>query len=139
MSTAIKRCEGKAKSWRSYRVLRLSGGEKCRLFLARSFDDGDPLHGFEEPEREDIRLSDQRHVLFVVDHIHIGNRRGEKLPAVGTVESGNAMKNRCASSLHFSPRGEVKWVRGPPGRGASRLVRAGVLDSTSSTASKRNK
>ena len=25
-----------------------------------------------------------------------------------------------ASSLHFSPRGEAKWVRGPTGRGASR-------------------
>ena len=30
-STASKRCEGKAKSWRSYRVLRPSGGEKGRL------------------------------------------------------------------------------------------------------------
>ena len=41
-------------------------------------------------------------------------------------------------SLHFSPRGEAKWVRGPPGRGARRLARAGVLDGTLSTASKRN-
>ena len=40
--------------------------------------------------------------------------------------------------LHFSPRGEAKCVRGPSGRGASRLARAGVLVSTSSTASKRN-
>ena len=40
--------------------------------------------------------------------------------------------------LHFSPRGEAKWVRGPSGRGASRLARTGVLDSTLSTASKRN-
>ena len=32
------------------------------------------------------------------------------------------------SSLHFSPRGEAKWVRGPSGRGASRLARAGVLE-----------
>ena len=31
LSTASKRCEGKAKSWRSYRVLRPSAGEKCRL------------------------------------------------------------------------------------------------------------
>ena len=31
-------------------------------------------------------------------------------------------------SLHFSPRGEAKWVRGPSGRGASRLARAGVLE-----------
>ena len=38
-------------------------------------------------------------------------------------------------SLHFSPRGEAKWVRGPSGlgasraeeKGASRLARAGVL------------
>ena len=48
--------------------------------------------------------------------------------------------------LHFSPRGEAKWVRGPSGlgasraeeKGASRLARAGVLESTLSTASKRN-
>ncbi len=33
-----------------------------------------------------------------------------------------------AFNLHFSPRGEVKWVRGPSGRGASRLARAGVLE-----------
>ena len=32
------------------------------------------------------------------------------------------------ASLHFSPRGEAKWVRGPSGRGASRLARAGVLE-----------
>ena len=32
------------------------------------------------------------------------------------------------TSLHFSPRGEVKCVRGPSGRGASRLARAGVLE-----------
>ena len=38
----------------------------------------------------------------------------------------------------FSPRGEAKCVRGPSGRGASRWARSGVLDSTSSTASKRN-
>ena len=30
------------------------------------------------------------------------------------------------TSLHFSPRGEAKCVRGPSGRGASRLARAGV-------------
>ncbi len=41
-------------------------------------------------------------------------------------------------SLHFSPSGEAECVRGPAGRGASRLARAGVLDSTLSTASKRN-
>ena len=32
------------------------------------------------------------------------------------------------ASLHFSPRGEAKWVRGPSGRGARRLARAGVLE-----------
>ena len=32
------------------------------------------------------------------------------------------------TGLHFSPRGEVKCVRGPSGRGASRLARAGVLE-----------
>ena len=42
------------------------------------------------------------------------------------------------ASLYFSPRGKAEWVRGPSGRGASCLARAGVLDSTLSTASKRN-
>ena len=43
---------------------------------------------------------------------------------------------KAAPDLHFSPSGEAKCVRGPSGRGASRLARAG--DSTSSTASQRN-
>ncbi len=50
------------------------------------------------------------------------------------------------ASLLFSPHGEAKCVRGPSGlgasraeeKGASRLARAGVLDRTLSTASKRN-
>ena len=33
-----------------------------------------------------------------------------------------------ALSLLFSPRGETKCVRGPSGRGARRLARAGVLE-----------
>ena len=32
------------------------------------------------------------------------------------------------TSLHVSPRGEAKCVRGPSGRGARRLARAGVLE-----------
>ena len=39
---------------------------------------------------------------------------------------------------HFSSRGEAKCVRGASVRGARRLTSAGVLDSTLSTASKRN-
>ena len=34
----------------------------------------------------------------------------------------------AVASLHFSPRGEAKCVRGPSGRDASRLARAGVLE-----------
>ncbi len=37
-------------------------------------------------------------------------------------------ETRDTASLHFSPRGEVKCVRGPSGQGASRLARAGVLE-----------
>ena len=37
------------------------------------------------------------------------------------------MKILSGASLHVSPRGEAKCVRGPSGRGASRLARAGVL------------
>ena len=46
------------------------------------------------------------------------------------------LPHRATSRLY--PRGVVKCVKGPSGRAASRLARAGVLDPTSSTASKRN-
>ena len=39
-STASKRCEGKAKSWRSYCVLRPSGDEECRLGPSGFRNDG---------------------------------------------------------------------------------------------------
>ena len=42
--------------------------------------------------------------------------------------NGAAPGGRDAASLHCSPRGEAKCVRGPLGRGASRLARAGVLE-----------
>ena len=38
------------------------------------------------------------------------------------------LKILFGASLHVSPRGEAKCVRGPSGRGASRLARAGVLE-----------
>ncbi len=38
------------------------------------------------------------------------------------------MKILFGASLHVSPRGEAKCVRGPSGRGARRLARAGVLE-----------
>ena len=41
---------------------------------------------------------------------------------------GACSEKQAQTSLHFSPRGEAKWVRGPSGRGASRLARAGVLE-----------
>ena len=41
-------------------------------------------------------------------------------------QPGRCRKNRTSASLHFSPRGEAKGVRGPSGRGASRLAPAGV-------------
>ena len=43
-------------------------------------------------------------------------------------QTGNILYYVDRSSLHFSPRGEAKWVRGLSGRGASRLARAGVLE-----------
>ena len=39
---------------------------------------------------------------------------------------------------HFSSDGEAKCMRAPSARGERRLARGGVLDSTVSTASKRN-
>ena len=69
--------------------------------------------------------------------------RGHPGPVVAAVRilrrrSSAAESSRRGASLHVSPRGEAKCVRGASGRGASCLARAGVLDSTLSTASKRN-
>ena len=64
--------------------------------------------------------------------------------ATGSPRTGGRHRGRpCPGSqvvlsLHVSSRCEAKRVRGPSGRGARRLARAGVLESTSSTASKRN-
>ena len=63
---------------------------------------------------------------------------GWRLDAVDMVCRSLYFTREYLPGLHFSPRGEAKCVRGPSGRGASRLARAGVLDSTLSTASKRN-
>ena len=42
--------------------------------------------------------------------------------------SARRKNNAAKASLHFSPPGEAKWVRGLSGRGARRLARAGVLE-----------
>ena len=42
--------------------------------------------------------------------------------------SDRAGMRPLSPNLLFSSRGEAKWVRGPSGRGASRLARAGVLE-----------
>ena len=57
-------------------------------------------------------------------------------PVAGGLRKG--LRRDRGFNLRFSPRGEAKCVRGPSGRGARRLARAGVLVSTLSTASKRN-
>ena len=53
--------------------------------------------------------------------------RGINLEIPGIANPGGRYRSLTAS-LHFSPRGEAKWVRGPSGRGARRLARAGVLE-----------
>ena len=73
-------------------------------------------------------------------------RKGNVLDCANESTLYMTMTPDRTASLHFSPRGEAKCVRGPSGlgasraeeKGASRLARAGVLDSTLSTASKRN-
>ena len=60
-----------------------------------------------------------------------------KRNALGCANRGT-FSAALTAGLLFSPPGEAKCVRGPSGRGEHRLARAGVLDSTSSTASKRN-
>ena len=55
----------------------------------------------------------------------------------GQIQGLVSIRERPASPL-FSPNGEVKCMRGASVRGARRLTSAGVLDSTLSTASKRN-
>ena len=61
-----------------------------------------------------------------------------RAPGQSLLACGIEMKERCGKipSLHFSPRGDAKWVRGPSGlgasraeeKGASRLARAGLLE-----------
>ena len=51
-----------------------------------------------------------------------------EIKLAGDQWSIDALYFRRLASLHFSPRGEAKCVRGPSGRGASRLARAGVLE-----------
>ena len=53
--------------------------------------------------------------------------RGGPRPTTGGTRRAYKKISRCGS-LHISPRGEAKCVRGPSGRGESRLARAGVLE-----------
>ena len=53
--------------------------------------------------------------------------RGGPHPTTGGTRRAYKKISRCGS-LHISPRGEAKCVRGPSGRGESRLARAGVLE-----------
>ncbi len=53
--------------------------------------------------------------------------RGGPRPTTGGTRRAYKKISRCAS-LHVSPRGEAKCVRGPSGRGVRRLARAGVLE-----------
>ena len=55
-----------------------------------------------------------------------GSFRRSHQPVVKVLRAASGDGRRC--SLHVSPRGEAKCVRGPSGRGASRLARAGVLE-----------
>ena len=43
-----------------------------------------------------------------------------------SVSQSRDLPSRAVISLHFSPRGEVKCVRGPSGRGSCSLARTGV-------------
>ena len=74
---------------------------------------------------------DQRETLCMLTLIHprCAFTRPPYFQAHLVLETSPLSGSSCIS-LHFSPRGEAKWVRGPSGRGASRLARAGVLDST---------
>ncbi len=62
-----------------------------------------------------------------------GNRAGKAFTNHETRDKNHGLyafhqTRDTAFNLHFSPRGEAKCVRGPSGRGASRLARAGVLE-----------
>ena len=50
---------------------------------------------------------------------------GQKFDRLSRAPQGDGVGG---ASLYFSPRGEAKCMRGPSGRGASRLARAGVLE-----------
>ena len=49
-------------------------------------------------------------------------------PLCGGQDRFHVVERSLGVNLPFSPRGEVKCVRGPSGRGARRLARAGELE-----------
>ena len=63
-----------------------------------------------------------------------GDVEGEPSEMLAASVAGRAAHGLKATSLHFSPRGERKRVRGLSARGARRSARTGVLDGTSSEA-----
>ena len=59
-------------------------------------------------------LSEQRNTLLKI----AGKNRGHSGLMV-SCSNDQCQEDRGSLSLHFSPRGEAKCVRGPPGRGVS--------------------
>ena len=77
---------------------------------------------------ESVRIVIARALVMVVDLTCESEDVGGPLTRPGTqLRFGIFQSESLGSNLDFSPRGEAKRVRGPSGRGASRLARANVL------------
>ena len=92
-----------------YRVLRPTCGEKCRLAPV--------IRRINKP------IGQQRREWLAAGMCK--DCGGDPSPAGSKLCKGQKL---IKERLHFSSRGEAKWVRGPSGRGARRLARAGVLE-----------
>ena len=81
------------------------------------------------PKKDSIKIS--------IDRLSVADKAGADVASIARAEGVSRDGPFCGwASLHFSPHGEAKCVRGPSGlgasraeeKGASRLARAGVLD-----------
>ena len=134
------RCDSSpAHSWRGFSALPIRpviSTARFQLVAARCFDSS----GRRQDDSPTACTAVERFVVAAWDALSAaaGGSRQRAPPIVGNAPAtrrpgsaqGSPLSEGCSfrcSNLHFSPRGEAKCVRGPSGRGARRLARAGVL------------
>ena len=76
------------------------------------------------PSRGTLYIAQTGNVLYCVDILGRAGRMDQTIRCCFFVPHEREGIGSC--SLHFSPRGEAKWVRGPSGLGASRVEEKGA-------------